>query len=400
MPSAGRMARPLVAALLLIRLLDESTGFLAPGHIEQFHRELHASYAALGFMLAMPYFGALSGNVFVARSDGTNRKAVAVGGAFVLAASMFVSAAAHGVVVLCVGAFAFGVGSTCLVEAGEIALAGASDESLERTLSRVNLFGTIGDIAGPLVIAATRVMGVEWRWLFIAAGVFVGLYAAFLAGQKFPPPIAAPRSSDTDLDQAAMVPILRHRAVWWIGVAAFVTSPLDEAFLGTVLAYAEERRSLSGATAMFLGAGFVAGGLIVYTVLVRHIEARDAPAMLTICGIAMAASSLAVLFVPGVVLVLIGLVHSASLNAQWLSLQAAALRVAPGREGRAGALIDLIDTASVGVPIAFGIVADRYGLSWSIACFAGLSLLLLLPASGLRAARRVPTIAREYARKP
>ena len=139
---------------------------------------------------------------------------------------------------------------------------------------------------------------------------------------------------------------------------------------------------------MLLGAGSVTGGLAAFTVLVRHIEARDVPAMLTICALCMAASSLAIVVVPTVAIMLVGLVHSAALNAQWLSLQAASLRVALGREGRVSALIDAIEISSAGIPVVFGVVADRYGLGWSIVCFGGLSLLLVVPAAGLRAARR------------
>src|SRR5262245_38910493 len=116
MPSVSSMARPLIAALLLIRLLDESTSFLLPVHVAQFHDKLRISFSALGVAMAMPSLGALIGNVFVVRSDGRDRKAVAVGGAIVLALSMFISGAAHGVVALCIGSFALGIGSTCLVD--------------------------------------------------------------------------------------------------------------------------------------------------------------------------------------------------------------------------------------------------------------------------------------------
>jgi len=107
----------------------------------------------------------------------------------------------------------------------------------------------------------------------------------------------------------------------------------------------------------------------------------------------MAVTGAAVLIVPGWMIALVGFVHSAALDSQWLSLQAAALRVAPGREGRAGALIDVIELFSLFIPVAFGLVADHYGLAWSVACFAALPLFLLLPARGLRRARTTPAIA-------
>src|SRR3954453_921664 len=205
MPRAGRMARSLVAALLVVRALDEFTSFLGPGHLEQFHHELRASYGALGVMLAMPYVGSLLGNLFVARSDGTSRKSLAVGGAAALSLSMFANAAANGVIALSVAAFGLGVASTCLVEGGEMALANSTDGPLERTLARINLFGTFGDIAGPLLIAATRFFGVEWRWLFAASGLVVTAYTVVLVFEPFP---AAPLLPADDEDPARFIVIL------------------------------------------------------------------------------------------------------------------------------------------------------------------------------------------------
>jgi hypothetical protein len=157
-----------------------------------------------------------------------------------------------------------------------------------------------------------------------------------------------------------------------------------------LLAFVERERATSGGAAQLLGAAFVAGGLSVYTVLVRHLEARHISTVFLLAGAMMATSALATLVVPVWAIAVVGLVHSTALNGQWLVLQAAALRVAPGREGSAGALIDTVEVLSLAVPVVFGVVAERHGLGWSIACYAVWPLLYALPAAGLRHARAAP----------
>lgn len=382
------MARSLLWSLLAVRFVDEFTGFLAPAHLERFHADLGVSYGALGLVMAMPYLGGLLGNALLVRSDGTDRRAVCLAGAVLTAASLVLMALAGGTGWLVVGGLAWGAGATALVEGGEIALANTTDGPLERTLARVNLGAVLGDLAAPLVVAGARLAGIGWRPLFLAAAVAVLAYATVLARRGFPAPrtVAAP-TGDGGTD-AAPVPILRHGAVWWIGMAAFVTAPLDEPLLATLLAFVQRERGVSGTTVQLLAAGFVAGGIAVFTVLLRHVEARQAPAMLAGAAVVMTVAGFGILVVPVWAIALVGFVHSAALDAQWLTMQAATLRVAPGREGRAGALVELIEIVSLAVPIAFGFVAERAGLGAAMACYAAWPLLLLVPAIGLRRARR------------
>ena len=373
--------------------MDEFTGFLAPAHLERFHADLGVSFGALGLVMAMPYLGGLLGNALLVRSDGSDRRAVCLAGAALTAASLVLMALAGGAWWLAIGGLAWGAGATALVEGGEIALANASEGPLERTLARVNLGAVLGDLAAPLVVAGARLAGVGWRPLFLLGAGGVIVYAVALARQRFPPPrparspTLAPGGADGAGDDRP-VPILRHAAIWWIGVAAFITAPLDEPLLATVLAFVQRERGVSGTVVQLLAAGFVAGGVAVFTVFLRHVEARQAPAMLLVAGVATAIAGAGILLVPVWAIALVGFAHSAALDAQWLTMQAAALRVAPGREGRAGALIELIEIVSLVVPIAFGLVAERVGLGAAVACYAVWPLLLVIPAAGLRHCRR------------
>ena len=108
--------------------------------------------------------GGLFGVVAVARSDGKSRKTVTWSGAMVLASSLVVIGAAQSAPWLLVGAFLDATGATMLVHGGEITIANALaaaglGHQLERVLARSNIFAVVGDVVGPLVVAATRAVG-------------------------------------------------------------------------------------------------------------------------------------------------------------------------------------------------------------------------------------------------
>jgi hypothetical protein len=90
---------------------------------------------------------------------------------------------------------------------------------------------------------------------------------------------------------------------------------------------------------------------------------------------------------PGWVLVPVGLVHSGLLAATWLALQATVLRANPGREGATKVVVEILETASFGIVLAIGVLADRAGLRWAMATYAAVPLLLVPVATAYRRRR-------------
>jgi hypothetical protein len=380
----NRAIRTTVAFLLIVRLVDETTGFLAPASVERFRTDLGIGYGIAGAMFVAYGCGGLFGVMAVARSDGKSRKTVTWTGAMVLAGSLAIIGAAQSAPWLLVGAFLDATGATMLVHGGEISIANALaaagvGHQLERVLARSNVFAVVGDAVGPLVVAATRAAGLGWRPLFFAVAILVALYGIVLSRLPFPEPVVA----SADVGQQ-LVPIHRQATVWLVALAAAATMPLDEAYLATVLAFAEVREGFSSSGAALLGATFVAGGLVSLTALTGAIARTSMATLLTVSALGMSAVMAVAAVGPGWVLVPVGLVHSGLLMATWLALQTTVLRANPGREGATKVIVEVLETASFGVVVAIGVLADRAGLRWAMAAFAVLPLLLVPVATAYR----------------
>ena len=153
------------------------------------------------------------------------------------------------------------------------------------------------------------------------------MYGVVISRLTFPEPVVA------TADVGELVPVHRQATVWLIALAAAATMPLDEAYLATVLAFAEVFQGFSSSGAALLGATFVAGGLVSLTALPNVIARTPMATLLTVSAFGLSAVMLVAAVGPGWVLVPVGLVHSGLLMATWLALQTTVLRVNPGREG-------------------------------------------------------------------
>jgi predicted MFS family arabinose efflux permease len=372
--------------LTLVRLVDETTGFLPSASVERFRDDVGIDYRVAGAIFLAYGIGGIAGGVAVAATDGRSRRAVTVGGALVLAAAMALFGAATAAPVLLVAAFVEAAGATCLVHGGEITLANdlaarGEGHRLERVLARTNLWAVAGDVAGPLVLALARAAGVGWRETFLAAAALVALYGVVLARVRFPAPVDAP----ADGAGAEPVAVTRQVTVWLLGAAAFATMPLDESYLAAVLAFAEDVRGVDPALVALLGVAFVAGGAVAFTSLADVVAGTPLPTLLWTTGLGMSSVMLVAAFAPAWALVPVGLVQSCLLAMTWLGLQVMVLRANPGREGRTKLLVEVTEASSFGIVVVLGVVADRAGLRDALVGFA-LVPLLLLPVS--RALRR------------
>jgi MFS family permease len=380
----NRAIRTTVAFLLVVRLVDETTGFLAPASVERFRSDLGIGYGIAAAMFVAYGLGGLFGVVAVARSDGRSRKSVTWSGAMVLAASLAIIGAAQSAPWLLVGAFLDATGATMLVHGGEIAIANALTAAglghqLERTLARSNVLAVAGDAVGPLAVAATRAAGLGWRPLFFGVAALVALYGVVISRLTFPAPVVAAAEVGERL-----VPVHRQATVWLVALAAAATMPLDEAYLATVLAFAEVREGFSSTGAALLGATFVAGGLVSLTGLTDVIARTSMANLLTVSAFGLSAVMVVAAVGPGWVLVPVGLAHSGLLMATWLALQTTVMRANPGREGATKVVVEVLETASFAIVLAIGVLADRAGLRWAMAAFAVVPLLLVPVATAYR----------------
>jgi predicted MFS family arabinose efflux permease len=373
-PLAVRAPYSLLMALMLVELADEWVSFFPAGSIASIQDDLGLSYAQAGAVLTSVPAGGILGHGFGVAADFVSRRALAVFGAAMYAVCMGTFALADSFAVLVVAGFVWGAASDAFIHGCEVALVDLYRDQLAPALARVNAFGAVGDLLGPLTLAGAAAAGVSWRAVFALGAATMALYAVWLFTQRFPPP-APPEAEEEHTPFRAVLGVLRDRRILLLAVIAGLFSVLDEPFWGFVIVFLEDVRGLSGGLATAIAAVGVAGGLAGF-LSVGAVTARwSARTTLLATCLAVGASVAALVYVPfPPAQTLGGLAFGYSGALFWSVLQAATLGLRPGQAGTTSAVVSTVGLFGIGYPPLVGAVADRAGLP------AGLGLYAAVPA--------------------
>ena len=365
-----------VAALLLVRLADESAVFVPFGTLESFRADLGLTYAQAGTVLAAIGPGALVGGVFAYAADRCSRRLIAGGGAFGFALSLALFAGGRSFAVLLAAGFLMGLASTAMVDAAEVALVDVAGEDLRRYLARSNLLAEVGDLLGPLLIAAVAVAGLSWRVAFAVGAGLMAVYGLWLSAAPLPPPVndsgdgARVEDAGAGGRRPGLRDVLCDPAVWVMGLIGMLMTPFDEALVGFTIALLEQERGASGATATVVAIVGVVGGVLAFTVLARRFEGVDDDRLLVWSMAVMAAGAVAIAVVPVLALVAVaGFLVAVGLSLGWLAVQHRSLTLRPGQVGTTKAVLGAIEFTGFWIPVAIGALADRAGLTAAVGSY-------------------------------
>jgi predicted MFS family arabinose efflux permease len=380
-----------LVAVVSVRLVDESITFLPAGSLELLRADLGLTYAQAGVVLAAAAPGAMVGTLASAAADHRSRRAIAAGGAILLAFCMAAFGAGQSFITLLLASFVAGGASTAMVDAAEVAMVDLAGDDLRPWLARSNLAGALGDLAGPALLAGVALAGWSWRAAFFAGAVLLAVYTLVLAAAPMPrpPPVV---DGQCRSPRAVVGAVVRDRRVWVLGAMALLLGPFDEPFVGFTIALVDQSRGASPALANAVGLVGVSGGLITWTVLagrigrVARIEDRR---LLVGAGGVMAAAALVTFLVPIVAAAALGgLFVAMALNVAWLALQHQTLTLRPGQAGTTKAVTSTIEFAGFGLPIAIGAAVDRTSLPVGLALYGALGICFAVLAA--RAPGRKP----------
>ncbi len=377
-----------------MRLMDEWMAFLPSGAFEAFRSELGLSYRGAATIITLMGVGAIAGSAFTVLADTRSRRVIAAIGGYGYAASIATFGLGHSPVVLAIAAIGIGMFSTALVDAIEIALVDVAGERLELLLARINVGATLGDLAGPVVLASITAMGGSWRTALLVSAAAMAMFATMVAAAPLPAPGSVPHANDGGPDQgagddadspdlahgiAAILAVARTPSVWWAGLLGAGLVALDESYLGFIIAGFEEIRGTSPAASVALGSTSVVGAALASIWLARRVPTWAprrrmlATAAIMVCSAALFAI-LPTVWLPALAIV----VFDAAMIGFWLPLQALALRLIPGRAGTTKAVIGAIEMLGLAVPVGIGALADRVGLTTGLLAFALVPAAMLL----------------------
>jgi FSR family fosmidomycin resistance protein-like MFS transporter len=338
----------------------------------------------------------------VLAGQGRRRRLVILGGGIVFVLTLLAVASARSFAVLLAAFVAFYPASGAFVSLTQAEIMDAQPDRQAQVMARWDLAGAAGAVAGPLLLTAVLASGGGWRAGFLAlAGISALIWlGALLRGRPRPDGrTAAAEDAEAEAEEAEQRPwtarfgeigtALRDwGTLRWV-LLIEVGDLLVDVFTGFLALYLVDVAHLTPAFAALaiavrLGAA-LAGDAALIVILERVSD-------LTVLRVSAAAAALlypAFLLVPGVVPKLAVLAVLSAATAPWYPvLQARLYGSLPGRSSVAVTLSSAAGLAGGLGPLAVGLVAQSFGLSWAL---AGLVLVpvavLLVPGRGGPTAR-------------
>jgi FSR family fosmidomycin resistance protein-like MFS transporter len=342
--------------------------------------ELTLSYAEIGVLLSVPFFASAALEpVFGVLGDTRFRRAVVLAGGVSFAGALVLAAASQGFVLLLIALCLLSPAAGAFVSLSQATLMDVDPDGRERNMARWTLVGSVGVVAGPLLLAATVALGGGWREPF--AGLALVALMLTLAARALPTPPRNGSPSFRAAARATVAALRRVAVIRWLVLLELSDLMLD--VFGAFLAlYLVDAAGLSGAEAglgfaLWTGAG-LAGDALLLLVLRRF------------SGLAyLRASALLVAVVFPVFLLaeplwakLAALAALGILNAGWYAIPKA--RLYAELAGQSGAVLTLgTVTGLVGgtFPLALGLLAAAVGIEvalWAL-LLAPIALLIGLP---------------------
>jgi MFS transporter, FSR family, fosmidomycin resistance protein len=414
-PDKTGRARPVLvgaavlATALAVELVDELADGAKSAALPLIRENLGLSYGQIGLLESAPL---LLGSIIelplgiLAGHGRRRRRAVLLGGAaFII--TLIGAAAARSFAGLLVAFVLFFPASGAFVSLTQSGLMDADPGRREQHMARWELAGSAGSMAGPVLVIAVLAAGGGWRSAYLAlaacaAAAWVGV--ARNPAVDAPPTTAVRHTRPTSPDLVPQTPpaspdLARHTpparpslfaAVRRPGVARWlvllqVSDLLLDVFTGflalylVAVAHATPAQAALG-VAIRLGAGLAGDALLIRAL--RH--ARG----LTLLRASAAVTAVvfpALLLAEGLLpkLVLLGCLSVAT--APWYPvLQAELYGSLPDDSGIVVSLSSAAGLLGGAAPLAVGLLAQRFGLAWALACLAIAPPLLL---AGLQRSR-------------
>ena len=394
-PKTGKVRPVLVgaavlAAALAVELVDELAGGVKSAALPLIRRDLDLSYGQIGLLESAPL---LLGSIMelplgiLAGHGRRRRRAILLGGAaFIL--TLTGAAAARSFAGLLVAFVLFFPASGAFVGLTQSGLMDADPGRREQHMARWELAGSAGSLAGPVLVIAVLAAGGGWRSAYLALAAAA---AAAWLGVARNPPVPVPADgpgADPAAGTAAVRRVLgalrQPGVVRWL-VLLQVSDLLLDVFTGFLALYlvavvhATPEQAALG-VAIRLGAGLAGDAA-----LIRALNHVSGLVLLRASAAVTAVVFPAFLLAGGLVPKLLLLGCLSVVTAPWYPvLQAELYGSLPDDSGVVVSLSSAAGLLGGAVPLAVGLLAQRFGLAWALACLAIAPLLLL---AGLRRPR-------------
>ena len=340
----------------------------------------------VGGLLELP-LGILAG-------QGGRRRLAILGGGIIFVLTLLGVASARSFTVLLCAFIAFYPASGAFVSLTQAEIMDAWPDRQAQVMARWDLAGSTGAVAGPLLLIMVLASGSSWRVGYlvlagIAALAWLGAYLRGPAGLAASPPEAdtgdEPERRPWKARVREIADALRDwGTLRWV-LLIEVADLLVDTFTGFLALYLVDVAHLTPAVAALAIAIRLGAALAGDAALVVILERAGDLAVLRASAVAAALLYPGFLLVPGIGPKLIVLAALSAATAPWYPLlQARLYGSLPGRSSVAVTLSSAAGLAGGLGPLAVGLVAQGFGLSWALAGLVVVPVAVLLVPAGAR----------------
>jgi predicted MFS family arabinose efflux permease len=355
-----------------VRFFDETVAYLPYATVESLRVDVDLTYAQAGFLLFLyPGIGLLT-TPFGVLVDRTDRRVLVLLGGLGYGTGLCMFAAARGFWMLFAAVCVMGILGDLLVQAAEVSLVEIAGDNVEPALARANLLAAVGDLAGPLLLAAALWSGLGWRAAFWVAGFAMLAYGVTLATRPLPPPKPADEEQSV---LGALLAVARDRRVIVAGLLVAVIVAFDDTFIGFAMAFLITAQDMSPVVATVATGAGMAGGVAAAAWASRTTGRRVG---LRTCALALTAGVLLLVLFPTAATAALSMaLVGAAVNLAWIILQARYMTLRPGQVGTTSAVAEAVSQLGVTTPLVTGLLADKVGLPTAMWLYVALALVFV-----------------------
>lgn len=397
-----RLGLGTLLAALAVELVDELVDGTKSAAFPLIRHDLALSYLQIGLLAAVPLVvgSLLELPAGVIAGTGSRRRRFVLAGGVLFVASVAAAALATSFLGLLAALTIFFPASGLFVSLTQAALMDAAPARRAQSMARWTLAGSIGAVAGPILVAVVIGAGGSWRLAFVVnAGLGAAAWCAVARtghkGDKHqdgngvgPVEVDDGRGETSDPPwpgwRSALSIIRRSGAVRWLVLLEVADLMLDvlTAFLALyMVAVVHVSPGVAAlAIALRLGAG-LAGDVF----LIRLLERRDSRLVLRVSIWVTLPLFPVFLLAPGLGLKL-GLLAAVTIaTAPWYPvLQAELYGSLPEHSNLAVSLTSAAGLVGALGPLGVGLLADGLGLGWAMAALCVVPALMLPVSAGQR----------------
>jgi FSR family fosmidomycin resistance protein-like MFS transporter len=374
---------------LLIEFLDELVFGVGETVWPFLRDDLHLTYTQIGLLLSLPGVIAAFIEPFIGiLGDVWRRRALIITGGILFTVSLFMTSVSYSFLFLLASFILFFPSSGAFVSLSQANLMDSDTTRHEQNMARWTFAGSLGVLAGPLLLGLFVYFGLGWRGTYVMLAAFSTI--CLLAALRYlpPDPASAPQGAFPSLRVVfdgfrSAFSALKRREVWrWLLLLEFADLMMDVLFSYLALYFVDVAR-VTEIQAGIAVTVWLAMGLITDFLFIPFIDRqKDSMRFLRRTALLELFAFAVFLLIPGFIFKLIAVIAVNLFNTGWYSiLQGRLYSSLPGQSASAMAISSVTAPLAKLFPFLIGFLADQFSLQTAmwLLLLGPLALLIGLP---------------------